>query len=561
MSTAGALYEREFDVTRYRTTFMRRLVLSDLISTSTRRVQRRRRRSSIVEERVSHRRPFASQNSNDESNDDLSEYMPALREYLWYPRVRRLSRLSGLEFDTVVSRNQMRGEEPVRGRTAEPRTVPLNVASKPRSKHLISSVMGATIASTRGNSNALITLIAERADMNQPDPTNMWTPMHFAAAKGASATVRLLVLSGRVHLDAQTNDGSSALFLAAQHGHVDCVRWLLAAGASSGITDNEGRTPAYIAAHEGYSNVLISLLSDNASITKSDRAGLTPLHIACWRGRSSCVSVLINAAKTDIDARSHEQRMTPLFVAAWNNSVTCVARLLAAHCDVDRPDRVGRTPLFVAVWQANVRIVRLLLRSNANATRRMLELSDSPKNRRDKVKHREILRLLLSRVNDVTMRWACERGLFNLVTTMLESGERIERGLMRDLRRRSNDDDASPFKKMFVFLLRASIRRRDQRRIAYELLSIVEHNRVVRVSDRSFVGCDAACALTPRCRRCAWVRRRCARLEVRERSIRVPRVPSHVFSLVFGRGGFLPVHGLWSACPRGPFLLASPSCQ
>ena len=75
--------------------------------------------------------------------------------------------------------------------------------------------------------------------------------------------------------------GFSALYLAAQEGHVGICHTLLEAGASPGIkggTQNLG--PLHIAAHKGYKKVCVMLVKFGADIHERDLDGDTPVDLA-----------------------------------------------------------------------------------------------------------------------------------------------------------------------------------------------------------------------------------------------------------------------------------------
>lgn len=71
-------------------------------------------------------------------------------------------------------------------------------------------------AFTRGNVFDVIPhLISARADINQTDPDNEWTPLHYAAAQGRAQMVRFL-LKSKSDLNKLTKTGSTAMMLASK---------------------------------------------------------------------------------------------------------------------------------------------------------------------------------------------------------------------------------------------------------------------------------------------------------------------------------------------------------
>eukprot|EP00939_MAST-03C_sp_MAST-3C-sp1_P003557 g3557.t1 len=459
--------------------------------------------------------------------------------------------------------------------------------------------MGATIAACRGDASYLGTLIARGTNLNVAGSENRWTPLHYACGRGHLDTTKLLILSGRVDLNARTRDGSTALVLASQHGWRDVVRWLLVAGASRDVADEEGRTAVFMSCHESYDKILISLLANGADMGRPDRSGLSPLHIAAWKGHVKCVSILLHA-KVCVDVSTYASGTTPLHIATWKNRKRCVRRLIAAGANVNRVDGSGRTALLVACWKGWVDVAAILVHSGARIAYRDLELADSSGWERS----RELLHLLLGRANcpPVKTNWACRANRTNLLRVLLEKGAVLSKELVDACRRRrmprarttrlAEVEEAGnavapppppshPSTTTALFaadherfsirvcdiVLEASRRRRVQTDVARRLVHffdvrdvVVAAARVVDGEGRSMRGtrappCDAACV--ERCERCKWMRNAHScedKPEYADREKRPVRIPSHVLSCVFGKGGFLPLAALWLAKTPSPVV-------
>jgi ankyrin repeat protein len=136
------------------------------------------------------------------------------------------------------------------------------------------------LASFSGHSEIVSTLLANMGTTNiQP---------HEATVSDSEAQLespKLPTLDMTV--DSKTDDGITALHLAAQEGHAEVVRILLEAGASASITTPQGETPLQLAVRNGMLqskdvsppvNETVSLLLP-ASVDSSD-PGAVALHLA-----------------------------------------------------------------------------------------------------------------------------------------------------------------------------------------------------------------------------------------------------------------------------------------
>ena len=85
------------------------------------------------------------------------------------------------------------------------------------------------------------------------------TPLHLAAAFGATEMVALLIQHG-ASLDVIDKDGSTPLHIAAKYGRTNVVEILIRAGADPNKRDKENKTPAMWAKERGHRD-LVALLS------------------------------------------------------------------------------------------------------------------------------------------------------------------------------------------------------------------------------------------------------------------------------------------------------------
>jgi len=86
------------------------------------------------------------------------------------------------------------------------------------------------------------------------------------------------------------------LIVAANIGHEDCVRVLIAAKAGVDYVDNYGWTALHWAAFCNHASTCRVLINEGASLSAVDINDETPLTSAKARGNAECVAILEAAA-------------------------------------------------------------------------------------------------------------------------------------------------------------------------------------------------------------------------------------------------------------------------
>ena len=250
----------------------------------------------------------------------------------------------------------------------------------------------------------------------------------FAAAGGhAEATKALIDLGADVNAVAQATpayldklaimiqegtvddndphvDGVTAVHVAAQGGHLDCINILVEAGADVAIEDDEDRTPLLLAVKGNYGDVAIALvkggadpntpyvddegashnllfdslvvennefaallIESGADIYSEDEHKVTALLQASHRGMVDVVKALLskNTKENWVDSTSDEN-ITPLIAASSEGHLDIVKMLIDAKADVNAKDKDETSSLMAAAARGHTDIVEALLKAGAS---------------------------------------------------------------------------------------------------------------------------------------------------------------------------------------------------
>lgn len=99
--------------------------------------------------------------------------------------------------------------------------------------------------------------------------------------------------SARAMQDAETSADARALWRAAELGHVDALRKVLALGTPTDVADEDGWTALFFAVAEGHEGAVAVLLERGASVSQRAKDGATVLHLAAVAGRTQIVRMLL----------------------------------------------------------------------------------------------------------------------------------------------------------------------------------------------------------------------------------------------------------------------------
>ena len=165
--------------------------------------------------------------------------------------------------------------------------------------------------------------------------------MHYAAARGHTQVVRLLVERG-ADMAQSAEGGVPPLVFAAHSNQVAVLELMHALGVDLDSTDQLGRTALHTAAQKGHADCVRSLLSHGAFIHARDHQLNSALHFAVVSGESdTCALLLQNGARHDVPNRAgHTARQLAIrVVRTGGNMKRGLVSLLKVFQDSERQHR------------------------------------------------------------------------------------------------------------------------------------------------------------------------------------------------------------------------------
>ncbi|XP_004548224.2 ankyrin repeat and SOCS box protein 15b isoform X1 [Maylandia zebra] len=233
-----------------------------------------------------------------------------------------------------------------------------------------------------------------------------WLPLHAAAVQlqpDVLHTVLQVLESTDLTLEEQTEDGDTALTLAAEAGQVENIKLLLKHGASPHNNNSRNESPLLIAvrqrsydmvlslimggafveqvcltkwraiheaAKEGCAAIMMLLLRHGAKITSRDGHGVTPLGIAAEHGNSEVLDILIHHGG-DVNAQASNGD-TVLYDATGSGNLDCVKLLLEHGANPNVASYACQLPIHRAAYEGYILILRTLI---PITTKRAIRLS------------------------------------------------------------------------------------------------------------------------------------------------------------------------------------------
>ncbi|XP_050211574.1 ankyrin repeat-containing protein At5g02620-like [Mercurialis annua] len=198
------------------------------------------------------------------------------------------------------------------------------------------------------------------------------SPFH-AAARAGNLEMVLELLSEieekelKELLSKQNQSGETALYVAAECGHVELVKEMIKYCDTSmaAVKARNGYDAFHIAAKQGDLETLTVLMEANPELAMTfDASNTTPLHSAASQGHIEVVKFLLERDSSSLVTIAKSNFKTALHSAARNGHLEILKALLSKDPGIStKIDRKGQTALHMAVKGQNVQVVDELILS------------------------------------------------------------------------------------------------------------------------------------------------------------------------------------------------------
>lgn len=196
----------------------------------------------------------------------------------------------------------------------------------------VSAETGLVEAVKKGDSLAVLALLQQHVDVNEPAPDGT-TALYWAVQRSNPRTVEDLIRAG-ANVNSASRYGIAPLHVACLNGSAVIIRVLLEAGANANASTPDGETALMTAARTGVADGVEALLGHGADVNAQERwRGQTALMWAAGEGHVETIRALISHGAA-IGARSNGG-WTPLLFAAREGRIEAVRALLDLGADVN----------------------------------------------------------------------------------------------------------------------------------------------------------------------------------------------------------------------------------
>lgn len=256
-------------------------------------------------------------------------------------------------------------------------------------------------------------------DLNQKNKDKK-TLFFIACATGRMEIVDLLLLKNKQIDINMLIEGTTALHVAAQHGHRDIVMRLLKLKAQVDKKNNKGLLAIHIAWNNNHDEIVNDLIAHNkhylekaffiaaqskqyglvASLIKCgidvdirSSKGLSLLHLACKEDEIKLATLLLDMGASPDEREATEASRTPFYIACQKGHINMVKLLCERGADLNLLSN-GISPLYIACQEGHEEIAAFLLEKKVLPDQKNTDDGFEPMDIAEKKKNKTLMNLL-----------------------------------------------------------------------------------------------------------------------------------------------------------------------
>ncbi|MGH0122561.1 UNVERIFIED_CONTAM: hypothetical protein FKN15_038111 [Acipenser sinensis] len=236
-----------------------------------------------------------------------------------------------------------------------------------------------------------------------------------AAAAGDVSYLEEILKVGNVNTVNSSHE--TLLHIAASHGQVQVIEYLLSKGAKLDVRDKNGSSPLHRAAERGHAQAVKVLLEAGANIYATDKKSKTPFHLAAQNNHLSIVTMLVQE-----ETRNYKNQKNFLHLVALKDESSLAQILLKKGAPVDAKDEKKKTSLFHAVSLGFEKTVKVLLEAGAQIDSSVIDAAFNSNNQL-------VFGLILQHAEDLSpdtrvsaLFKAVQRDLHGIIAALIDKG-------------------------------------------------------------------------------------------------------------------------------------------
>lgn len=220
------------------------------------------------------------------------------------------------------------------------------------------------VASEKGDTNKVIQLLMQGANINTKTTYYGITPLMYASQKGYLGIVEILLYNG-ANLNETNRYGETALMGAVKFDKIDEAELLIRYGADINLLNKDSVSALMFAVTFDYYIMSDMLIFYGGDVNQIGKHKTTSLFLASYYGNFDIVKLLIE--KGAYVNHKEQEKFTPLIAAAQNGHFEVVKLLVENKSDINHKTQDSISALGLAISNRNYEIAMYLLSKGASA--------------------------------------------------------------------------------------------------------------------------------------------------------------------------------------------------